>query len=102
MGRGLSRVEVRALCDSASPAGGFRLQGMDIGEVAIGAGEVDAVANHELVWHLEAEVLHVELDPPARGLGEEGADLQGRRPAREQRAANIGERQPRVYDVLDY
>src|ERR671916_1641522 len=77
------------------------LQDADVGEVAVGAGEIESVAHDELVRHLEAEVLHVELHPPARGLTQKRADLQRGRPAREQGPANVGEGEPRVYYVLD-
>src|SRR5918999_615627 len=77
------------------------LQDADVGEVAVGTGVVEPVAHDELVRHLEAEVLHVELHPPPRGLTQKRADLQRGRPASEQRAADVGEGEPRVYYVLD-
>src|SRR5215216_4260 len=78
------------------------LQGVDIGEVAVGAGEVDAVPHDELVWHLEAHVLDVEIYLSARGLTEERADLEGGWLAREQGSPQVGEGDPGVYDVLHY
>src|SRR5215216_5400943 len=78
------------------------LEDADIGEVAVGAGEVEPIADDELVWHLEAEVLDVELHPPPRGLGEEREDLQRGRLAGLQGAQQVGEGEPRIYDVLDY
>src|SRR5215218_8222233 len=78
------------------------LQGVDIGEIAVGASEVDAVPHDELIRHLEAHVLDVEIYLSARGLGEERADLQGGWFAREQGSPQIGEGEPRVYDVLHY
>src|SRR5215213_3589209 len=78
------------------------LQGVDIGEVAVGAGEVDAVPHYKLVGHLEAHVLDIEIYLSARGLGEERADLQGGWFAREQGSPQVGEGEPRVYDVFDY
>src|ERR671917_775556 len=77
------------------------LHGVDVGKVAVGTGEVDAVPHDELVGHLEAHVLEVEIYLSARGLGEERADLQGGWLAREQGTPQVRERQPRVYDVLD-
>ena len=53
----------------------FIFEDADVREVAVGAGEVQAVADDELVGDLEAQVLDVELDLAAGGLGEEGADL---------------------------
>src|SRR5215208_3144943 len=80
----------------------FGLQGVDVGKVAVGSGEVDAVPHDELVGHLEAHVHDVEIYLSARGLGEERADLQGGWLAREQGSPQVGEGEPRVYDVLDY
>src|ERR671917_594067 len=78
------------------------LQGVDVGKVAVGTGEVDAVPHDELVGHLEAHVLDVEIYLSARGFEEERADLQGGWLAREQGSPQVGEGEPRVYDVLDY
>src|SRR5215218_1288628 len=77
-------------------------QGVDVGEVAVGAGEVDAVPHDELVWHLEAHVLDVEIYLCAGGPGQKPADLQGGWLAREQGSPQVGEGAPRVYDVPDY
>src|SRR5215217_560601 len=77
-------------------------QGVDVGEVAVGAGEVDAVPHDELVGHLEAHVLDVEIYLSARGFGEERADLEGGWLAREQGSPQVGEGEPRVYYVLHY
>ena len=43
----------------------FGLEDADVGKVAVGPGVIEAVAYYELVRHLEAQVLHVEVDPPA-------------------------------------
>jgi len=74
-----------------SPEGSFRSQGVDVGEVAVGASEVDAVPHHKYVGHLKAHVLDRQIYLSARGLGEERADLQGGGLARKQGAPQVGE-----------
>src|SRR3712207_5061413 len=84
--------EVRFSSDLFSGFGeDLGLEDADVGEVAVGAGEVEPVSYHELVGHLEAEVVHVELHPSPGGLGEERADLQGGGLARKQGAPQVGE-----------
>jgi hypothetical protein len=46
----------------------FLLQSVDVGEVAVGASEVDAVPHYELVGHLEAHVLDGQIYLSARRL----------------------------------
>src|SRR5919112_2955687 len=70
----------------------FFLEHADVGEVAVGARVVEPVADDELVGHLEAQVLHVELHTPPGRLAEEGTDLQGRRLASHKRAHEVRER----------
>jgi hypothetical protein len=48
---------------------------VDVGEVAIGAGVVYAVAYDELVRDLEAEVPYGQVDLPPLRLAEQRADL---------------------------
>ena len=43
-------------------------------EVAVPAHEVEAVADHELGWDLEPDVLDVDVDPLQALLVEQGAD----------------------------
>jgi hypothetical protein len=47
----------------------FLFQNADVGEVAVDAGEVQAVADDELVRDLEAQVLDVEVDLAPGGFG---------------------------------
>src|SRR5918998_3378546 len=77
------------------------LENADVGEVSVGAGEVQAVADDELVGDLEAKVLDVEVHLAPGGLCEEGTDLQGSGFPRPERAHEVGEGQAGVYDVFD-
>src|SRR6478736_2221032 len=54
----------------------IRVQNAYIWEVAVPLGEIEAVADHELVRDLEADVAHRNVDLAAAGLGQEGADLE--------------------------
>src|SRR5919107_5764289 len=78
------------------------LQDANIGEVAVGPRVIEPVSDDELVGHLEAEVPDVEVRTPPGGFGEEGADLERGRLAGEQGTPQVGEREARIYDVLDY
>ena len=71
------------------------------GQVAVALGEVEPVADHELVRDLEADVAHGHVDLAPLGLRQQGADLERGRLARLQVAHQVRERQPRVDDVLD-
>src|SRR6476620_10762151 len=57
----------------------IRVQNAYIREVAVPLGEIEAVADHELVRDLEADIPHRNVDLAARGLRQKGADLEGRR-----------------------
>src|SRR4051794_5265077 len=74
----------------------------DVRQVPVPLGEVEAVADHEAVRDLEADVAdgHVDLAPVR--LGEEGADLEARRLAGLEVSHQIGERETGVDDVLDH
>src|SRR4029079_4014036 len=54
----------------------IRVQNAYIWEIAVPLGEIEAIADHELVRDLEADVAHRNIDLTAAGLGQEGADLQ--------------------------
>src|ERR1700722_12702734 len=72
-----------------------------VGEIAVALGEVEPVADHEAIGDLEADVAHLDLDPAALGLGQERTDTEARGLPRLEVAHEVGERQPRVDDVLD-
>src|SRR4051794_35253494 len=74
----------------------------DIGQVPVSLGEVEPVADHELVRDLEADIAHGDVDLAARRLGQQGADLEGGGLARLQVPNQVGERQARVDDVLHH
>src|SRR5699024_10675601 len=78
-----------------------RGQGRDEGHVPVALRVVESVADHELVGHVEAHVLHVDVDLRGLRLPQHRADLDGGRAA----GLEVGE-QPRqgqagVDDVLD-
>src|SRR6266545_559631 len=81
--------------------GEFRAKDPYIRQVAVSLGKVKAVADHEPVRDLEADVAAVHLVLPSLRLGEEGADLERGRLARLQHPQHVGQRQARVDDVLD-
>src|SRR6188472_3953688 len=74
----------------------------DVGQVPVSLGEVEAVADDELVRDLEPNIPHRNVDFAARRLGQEGADLEGRRLTRFQVADQVGEGQAGVDDVLHH
>src|SRR5262245_7802447 len=73
----------------------------DVRQIAVSLGEIEAVADHEAVRDLEADVAHVHLDLAALGLRHERAHLQARRLARLEVPHEVREREARVDDVLD-
>src|SRR3954452_10280806 len=77
------------------------VQKADIGEVAVPLGEIEPVADDELVRDLEADVSHRDVDLAAAGLRQQGADLERRGLAGLQVAHQVRERQAGVDDVLD-
>ena len=77
------------------------VQDPDVGQVAVPLGEVEPVADHEAIRDLEADVADGHVDLAPLRLGQERADLERRGLARAEGAAQVGERQPRVDDVLD-
>src|SRR5206468_7293762 len=78
------------------------VQDTHIGQIPVPLGEIEAVADHEAVRDLEAHVADVDLDLAPIRLRQQGADLEaGRRPGLEV-PDEVGERQPRVDDVLDH
>src|SRR3954468_21324758 len=74
----------------------------DVGQVPVPLGEVEAVADDELVGDLEADVAHRHGDLAPRRLGQQGADLEGGGLARFQVADQVREGQARVDDVFDH
>src|SRR3954447_23864655 len=78
-----------------------RAQHADVGQVPVALGEVEAVADHELVRDLEADVADGNVDLAPFWLRQQRADLEARRLARLQVPHQVGEGQPRIDDVLD-
>jgi hypothetical protein len=75
---------------------------MQVWEVAVALGEVEAIADEELVRHGEADVAHGEVvDEPAVRAVEEGHHRDRRRAAEAERPHEVVERQAGVDDVLD-
>src|SRR5471030_396737 len=77
------------------------VQHPDVGQIPVPLGEIEAVADHELVRNLEADIADVHLDLAASRLRQKRADLEARRPARLEVPDEIRERQTRIDDVLD-
>src|SRR6266480_547924 len=74
----------------------------DVGEVAIPLPEIQAVADHEAIRNLEADIADGNLDLPAVGFCQERADLQGCGLAGLEVPHQVRERQAGVDDVLDH
>src|SRR5258707_1343528 len=52
------------------------VQNAHIGQIPVSLGEIEAVADHELVRDLEADIAEGDVDLPPRRLRQEGADLE--------------------------
>src|SRR3990172_1624063 len=71
------------------------------GKVPVALGEVEAVADHEAVGNLEADVAAVDVALAPLRLGHERAHVERGRLARLERAQEVREREARVDDILD-
>src|SRR5665811_1889122 len=82
---------------------GRRLGGEDADEIKRPEviGQVEAVADDELVCDLEAHILAGDLDAPPRRLGEKRADLERGRLAAAQVLEKVAKRESGVDDVFD-
>src|SRR5438034_9687787 len=73
----------------------------DVREVPVTLAEVEAVADHEAVRNLEADVAHGDVDLAARGLRHQRADLEACRLAGFEVPHQVGQGQAGVDDVLN-
>ena len=78
------------------------LVAVDVGQVAVALGDVEAVADDEIGRDGEADVAQVELDPLLALLHQQGAHLEALGLAGEEVAAQVVQREPAVDDVLDH
>src|SRR5205085_1910692 len=78
-----------------------RIEHTHIRQVSVPLREVEAVADHEPVRDLEADVAHGDVDLPALRLRQKRTDFQRRGLSRLQVAHQIGEGETGVDDVLD-
>src|SRR4051794_1737848 len=83
--------------------GGSGARGVDAdkGEVAVALGHVEAVADDERRRDVEADVAEVDLGALDAVPDQQGAHLERRRAAGQQGAAQVGEGEAAVDDVLD-
>src|SRR5436190_1513616 len=78
-----------------------RRQGADVAEVPVQLVVVQAVADHELVGDVPADVLHVDVHPQGLGLAEQGADGDGGGVAGGEVGGEPGQGEPGVDDLVD-
>src|SRR5256714_2016108 len=78
-----------------------RVEHAHVGQVSVPLGEVEAVADHEAIRDLEADVAHGNVDLAPLRLRQERADLERRRLPRLEVPHQVRERETRVDDVLD-
>src|SRR5918992_3777002 len=79
-----------------------RMEDCHVRQVSVPLREVEAVADHEVIRDLEADVADVDVDLASLRLGHQRANLQRGRITSLERAHEVGERQARVDDVLDH
>src|SRR5690625_467341 len=77
------------------------LEHAHVGKIAVGLRVIEAVADHELIGDVEADVLHVDVHPRGVGLAQQGGDLDALGSARAQIRQQPLQSQPGVDDVLD-
>src|SRR5687768_14564404 len=74
----------------------------DIGEIAVALGYIQSVADDELGWDLEPDVLEIGVAALEALLHQQGAHLEAGRVARQQVLAEVREGQAAVDDVLHH
>src|SRR5579864_5541204 len=87
--------------DSYGDAAEILGQRIDMGQLAIQSGVVEAVADHELVGDDESAKVDLDLDLPARGPVEQGGDAQRGGAHAADAPGDRADRYSGVDDVLD-
>jgi len=80
---------------------GTQLKISDERDVAERLTVVEAVADEEVIGHLETAVAYFDVDEAKMGAVEESADLQGAGPPQGERPGDVVEGEARVHHVLD-
>src|SRR5262249_14911643 len=99
------RPSLRSKCPSGGrPAYGRAsgpLDDTDVRKIAKALGEVEAVADDELVFDREAEIVDFDLDASACGLVKQRADMHGARLPRAEQVHQMRDGQASVDDIFD-